>query len=950
MVDFSERGEVERWLDAIKPAQRRREVAVALAARAALRVLPLLGRELARDGRKRDEILSALVLPCLRATALPWVAGKYPTQGSDLLAYARAAAFAAQDARATDAAAADAAYAAARAAGAITNTETRDAIDVATDAIASAVSATDKAAATVAHTAVNATADALAADGVQVAAGRSGGEIAGMPLWPAGAPVWVIGNWHALKSALLAADQNWLVWTDWYEARFAGDAADPPNEALEIARATIPDEIWKRGLAAVKAEIKRLIEQFAPLRDAPSQRLDEGAIEIRSANGLMAWIDEQDASAQRDFAMIIAVRAALRALPTLSALFAESGFTNPSSIVLSSLRASILPWASIRFPTSKRNLAAADAALDGAALFATARDESGLRSVPGVAAAHAAADAYVFSLRASGRAGSWAGATYRSFIASVSRATDQAVVAYLPSGINLGQASWAAVSADVNALASGRSALELSQDRLWPNEGAPIEASRHWATLMTILKDTNQDWDVWFNWYQRRIEGPAMRASDNIERVYVEVPLPLWDEGPARVNRWIRNRIAEIAAPSSRPDGWDFFVSYANEDESFAREIVDVLEEAGHSTVAQFKDFPVGANFVNEMNRGLAETGRFVALYSPDYQASEHCQAEWAAAYNADPSGARRKLVAFLLQPTALTPLARQIVHRSLVGLSEDQRKAAVLDAIAPARTQSRNEIKERLAEVASPQASINAKEQLDAGPNATFDRPFVDADLPELPSIQRGLADTIRKSLPRNTPPVVGAALESYADHLLERGTQPIVRYLDDLAAAVRAEHDAPEAVDWGKGLATLFQRFFANDALLRTHFPLRGEEVFAELPIDEDMATGDALTEPINNVAAALQEVVAADKATPAIEKAVSNSAAFARDLASLPPAQEPPDPAAKRVTVKRRYVLGTIGFLATIYTLIGTTASIYGIPQGAALFQAVGEAIEKLMSLLL
>ena len=42
----------KRWLDAIEPAERRREVAIALAARAALRVLPLFGRELgAASGR-----------------------------------------------------------------------------------------------------------------------------------------------------------------------------------------------------------------------------------------------------------------------------------------------------------------------------------------------------------------------------------------------------------------------------------------------------------------------------------------------------------------------------------------------------------------------------------------------------------------------------------------------------------------------------------------------------------------------------------------------------------------------------------------------------------------------------------------------------------------------------------------------------------------------------------
>ena len=59
MVDFSDREEVKRWLDAIEPAPRRREVAIALAARAALRVVPLLGRELRFRLLRSDEILSA---------------------------------------------------------------------------------------------------------------------------------------------------------------------------------------------------------------------------------------------------------------------------------------------------------------------------------------------------------------------------------------------------------------------------------------------------------------------------------------------------------------------------------------------------------------------------------------------------------------------------------------------------------------------------------------------------------------------------------------------------------------------------------------------------------------------------------------------------------------------------------------------------------------------------
>src|SRR5271166_6267510 len=94
MVNFSDREDSRRWLDAIKSAKRRREVAVAMAARAALRVTPLLSLGLGKPG-PRATVLSDWVLPSLRATALQWAAAKYPAHGSELRAAASAAASAA---------------------------------------------------------------------------------------------------------------------------------------------------------------------------------------------------------------------------------------------------------------------------------------------------------------------------------------------------------------------------------------------------------------------------------------------------------------------------------------------------------------------------------------------------------------------------------------------------------------------------------------------------------------------------------------------------------------------------------------------------------------------------------------------------------------------------------------------------------------------------------------
>jgi TIR domain len=100
------------------------------------------------------------------------------------------------------------------------------------------------------------------------------------------------------------------------------------------------------------------------------------------------------------------------------------------------------------------------------------------------------------------------------------------------------------------------------------------------------------------------------------------------------------------------------------------------------SAIRPFNDMPAGSNFVREMQRGLSQSARFIALLSPAYQRSDHCQAEWSAAYNADPGGQKRKLVPFLIGPANLDPLAKQIVFKSLVGLSPSDAAKAVLEAV----------------------------------------------------------------------------------------------------------------------------------------------------------------------------------------------------------------------------------------------------------------------------
>jgi hypothetical protein len=290
MVEFSNSEDINRWLQAIKSAKRRREVAVALVARAALRATPLLGRE-ARPGRRSQAfVLANLVLPSLRAAAAAWAVAQYPAHGSELSAAAVVAG------RAASAAVAPRAVARLVAEEAVVYSTVEDAslagiLSVRAASLAAAVYRTAEGASRLGELSVRTAEEgalaaaastvfaavypypaysaAALADADLIDAGRSGSELMGIPLWPNRSPD-QIEVWGNLKAALLAADEGWKVWTDWYEARLAGDVGHPPNEALEIARATIPDEIWRQGPAVVNAEIKRLIAEHQSLQQRPA--------------------------------------------------------------------------------------------------------------------------------------------------------------------------------------------------------------------------------------------------------------------------------------------------------------------------------------------------------------------------------------------------------------------------------------------------------------------------------------------------------------------------------------------------------------------------------------------------------------------------------------------------------------------------------------------------------
>ncbi|WP_322514629.1 hypothetical protein SR870_16520 [Rhodopseudomonas palustris] len=285
-------------------------------------------------------------------------------------------------------------------------------------------------------------------------------------------------------------------------------------------------------------------------------------------------------------------------------------------------------------------------------------------------------------------------------------------------------------------------------------------------------------------------------------------------------------------------------------------------------------------------------------------------------------------------------------------------------------RQLSKAETVHRLAEVASPQPSINDGGQLDAGPNKAFDVPVVDEDLSTLPLRQRKLIERIVKILPPQAPPALQEFLRSYDEELKTRGTQPIIGLLKDDADIIAASVAAPRAEDeWLEaGVREAFDRFADNHAKFVEHFPLDAEreKIYSETAVDENKAAGKDFSAPFEGVAKAAKQAHDAGLVTGDFLAATQGMSETAQVLSTLPPARETearktpsPDIALSEndrivpVTTKQRVVLNGLGFYSGADQRLADTANMVTIasaaypPLATALKSAV-DALSKFLNL--
>jgi hypothetical protein len=254
-----DRFSLKQWL-----STQERTVIVSIAARAAMRVLPLVVPE-AREGSSLG-YASHFLSSAFRGTAIARMAAKSEIPAESLRAaltgIAGSTAFGAK-------AATESAAGAVRAALGGLDGELRD---EAAKAVEDSVAAATIEAATALHSAemrrlgyaanyrnpdtAGAQASMLMWQEVgedAESAERSGaGSLVYSALWKQGAPDWASAAWNGLKAAL-PQDENWQVWIDWYDDRLRGKSG---GEDYELVFASVPLDVWNQGAAAANAWIR----------------------------------------------------------------------------------------------------------------------------------------------------------------------------------------------------------------------------------------------------------------------------------------------------------------------------------------------------------------------------------------------------------------------------------------------------------------------------------------------------------------------------------------------------------------------------------------------------------------------------------------------------------------------------------------------------------------------
>jgi TIR domain len=127
----------------------------------------------------------------------------------------------------------------------------------------------------------------------------------------------------------------------------------------------------------------------------------------------------------------------------------------------------------------------------------------------------------------------------------------------------------------------------------------------------------------------------------------------------------------------------DFYVTCSGADVRWAEWIAAELEAAGHTTILQTWDFRPGDNFMAAMDHAVATCHHTIGVLSPGYLRSVFTTAEWTAAYQRTLLGKDRAFIPVRVERCEVRGLLGPIAYVDLVGVSEDEARRRLIDAVA---------------------------------------------------------------------------------------------------------------------------------------------------------------------------------------------------------------------------------------------------------------------------
>jgi hypothetical protein len=339
-------------------------------------------------------------------------------------------------------------------------------------------------------------------------------------LWPS-VPDWAFEAWARLERALLEAHEDWEVWTDWYEARLKAGGAD---QAIEVARVTIPSEIWDQGPKVVNGQIRRWLEERGIWQhEAAAESHREAPAAPNNNDDVVRRLMELS----REELEVISARAAMRAIPLADLSSRDPDNPEFADAVRSMFGAAAVAWFAARYPGHPENRYRVQTGEGPFGTFPMGAFDDDLGIVT-AGLVVSTAQASLFNADALNAAD---GIVRMTAIAG--RADGRAGAAMFDS----------AFSDDLRDLESAPAAA-IAELPLWPGNSPPSWIIKRWEHFKRRLISLGVGWEAWINWYEDRLAGRS--RSDEQEFVYAKVPDEFWADGAVRVNAWILKTIDDL--------------------------------------------------------------------------------------------------------------------------------------------------------------------------------------------------------------------------------------------------------------------------------------------------------------------------------------------------------------------------------------------------------------------